>query len=71
MLDLSAPDNGPPGNKSLRMSPPEAAQLIASLGGNLSTSTREAIEAAPVQLRSAFVCLPDTVDPRGPKGDKR
>ena len=37
------------------MNPPEPAQLVASLGGNLSANTREAIEAAPVQLRSALV----------------
>jgi hypothetical protein len=37
------------------MNPPEPAQLDASLGGNLSPNTREAIEAAPAQLRSALI----------------
>ncbi len=37
------------------MNPPEAAQLDASLGGNLSANTREAVEAAPAQLRSALI----------------
>ena len=32
------------------MDPPEPEQLVASLGGNLSANTREAIEAAPAQL---------------------
>ena len=45
----AGPDNGAP------MNPPEPTQLVASLGGNLSASTREAIEAAPVQLRSALM----------------
>jgi uncharacterized protein (DUF1800 family) len=42
-------------NKSSQMNPPEAAQLDASLGGNLSANTREAVEAAPAQLRSALI----------------
>ncbi len=37
------------------MNPPEPAQLDAALGGNLSVNTREAIEAAPAQLRSALI----------------
>ena len=40
---------GPP------MNAPEPAQLDASLGGNLSSNTRAAIEAAPAQLRSALI----------------
>ena len=55
MLELNTPGNGSPGNKGAQMNPPEPAQLVASLGGSLSTNTREAIEAAPVQLRSALV----------------
>ncbi len=55
MLELNPPGNGSPGNKGAQMNPPEPAQLVASLGGSLSTNTREAIEAAPVQLRSALV----------------
>jgi len=55
MLELNPPGNGSPGNKGPRMNPPEPAQLVASLGGSFSTNTREAIEAAPVQLRSALV----------------
>jgi len=55
MLELSPPDKGAQRNKGPQMSPPEPAQLVASLGGSLSTNTREAIEAAPVQLRSALV----------------
>jgi hypothetical protein len=55
MLELSPPDKGAQRNKGPQMSPPEPAQLVASLGGNLSPNTREAIEAAPVQLRSALV----------------
>jgi len=42
-------------NKNSQMNPPEAAQLDASLGGNLSANTREAVEAAPAQLRSALI----------------
>jgi uncharacterized protein (DUF1800 family) len=42
-------------NKGFQMNPPEPAQLDASLGGNLSPNTREAIEAAPAQLRSALI----------------
>ena len=37
------------------MNPPEPAQLDASLGGIFSPITREAIEAAPAQLRSALI----------------
>ena len=38
------------------MTPPEPAQLVASLGDNLSPATRaKPIEAAPVQLRAALV----------------
>jgi uncharacterized protein (DUF1800 family) len=55
MLELNPPGNGSPGNKGAQMNPPEPAQLVASLDGSLSTNTREAIEAAPVQLRSALV----------------
>ena len=45
----SARDKGPP------MDPPEPQRLVASVGGDLSTNTREAIEAAPAQLRSALI----------------
>jgi hypothetical protein len=45
----SARDKGPP------MDPPEPERLVASVGGGLSTNTREAIEAAPAQLRSALI----------------
>ena len=55
MLELTPAGNSSPANKGPQMSPPEPAQLVASLGGNLSVNTREAIEAAPVQLRSALV----------------
>jgi uncharacterized protein (DUF1800 family) len=55
MLELNPPGNGSPGNKGPQMNPPKPAQLVASLGGSLSANTREAIEAAPVQLRSALV----------------
>jgi hypothetical protein len=41
--------------KGFQMDPPEPAQLDASLGGNLSANTREAIESAPAQLRSALI----------------
>jgi uncharacterized protein (DUF1800 family) len=54
MYELSPPD-GSSGNKSPQMSPPEPTQLVASLDGNLSSNTREAIEAGPAQLRSALV----------------
>src|SRR6202008_4987491 len=54
MYELN-PGNGSAGSKNPQMDPPEPAQLVASLGGNLSANTREAIEAAPVQLRSALV----------------
>ena len=65
MRELSPPDNGSPGDKNAHrdkdaargaaMIPPEPAQLAASLGGDLSANTREAIEAAPMQLRSALI----------------
>ena len=54
MYELN-PGNASAGSKNPQMDPPEPAQLVASLGGNLSANTREAIEAAPVQLRSALV----------------
>jgi uncharacterized protein (DUF1800 family) len=38
-----------------KMEPPEPTALQAALGGALSANTREAIEAAPPQLRSALV----------------
>jgi uncharacterized protein (DUF1800 family) len=44
-----------PRDKGSQMDPPQPAQLIAALGGELAANTREAIEAAPVQLRSALV----------------
>ncbi|MGH7915173.1 MAG: DUF1800 family protein, partial [Candidatus Binataceae bacterium] len=53
--ELSPPHSSVQRNKGPRMDPPEPAQLIVSLGGNLSANTREAIEAAPSQLRSALV----------------
>ena len=55
MLELTPPDIGAQRNRSPQMDPPEAAQLTASLGGDLSPNTREAIEAAPAQLRSALI----------------
>ena len=55
MLELSPPDSFSRRNKGSQMDPPEPAQLAAALGGNLSANTREAIEAAPVQLRSALI----------------
>ncbi|HVA83393.1 MAG TPA: DUF1800 domain-containing protein [Candidatus Binataceae bacterium] len=45
----------PQRNKGFQMNPPESAQLDAALGGNLSVNTREAIEAAPAQLRSGLI----------------
>jgi len=55
MRELNPPANGAQPNKGPQMNAPEPAQLVASLGGNLSANTREAIEAAPAQLRSALV----------------
>jgi uncharacterized protein (DUF1800 family) len=55
MYELSGPGNGSPGNINAQMTPPEPTLLVASLGANLSANTREAIEAAPAQLRSALV----------------
>jgi hypothetical protein len=55
MLELTPPDIGAQRNRSPQMDPPETAQLTASLGGDLSPNTREAIEAAPAQLRSALI----------------
>jgi hypothetical protein len=52
---LTPPDIGAQRNRSPQMDPPETAQLTASLGGDLSPNTREAIEAAPAQLRSALI----------------
>ena len=60
-LELSPTENSSPENKpSARdkgppMDPPEPERLVASVGGGLSTNTREAIEAAPAQLRSALI----------------
>ncbi|HVB81034.1 MAG TPA: DUF1800 domain-containing protein [Candidatus Binataceae bacterium] len=58
-LELSPPGDGAqPGKRGPgkgQMDPPQPAQLDASLGANLSVNTREAIEAAPVQLRSALI----------------
>ena len=42
-------------SKGPAMAAPDSAQLIASLGGNFSANTREAIEAAPAELRSALI----------------
>jgi hypothetical protein len=55
MRELSPPDNSAQRNKAPQMDPPEAARLVASLGGYFSANTREAIEAAPAQLRSALI----------------
>ncbi|HVA40500.1 MAG TPA: DUF1800 domain-containing protein [Candidatus Binataceae bacterium] len=59
MRELSPPGNGAQPGKGERrkgqMDPPEPAQLAASFGGDLSANTREAIEAAPAQLRSALI----------------
>jgi len=52
MRDLN---RGSQPNNGAEISPPEPAQLDASLGGNLSPNTRAAIEAAPDQLRSALI----------------
>ncbi|HEY2525195.1 MAG TPA: hypothetical protein VGI29_09065, partial [Candidatus Binataceae bacterium] len=55
------PEGGSPKDQNLArgrgpaMEPPDSAQLVASLGGNFSANTREAIEAAPAQLRSALI----------------
>ena len=60
-LELSPTENGSPGNKHPArdngppIDPPEPERLVASVGGGLSTNTREAIEAAPAQLRSALI----------------
>jgi len=45
----------PARGKGLAMDAPDSAQLIAALGGNFSANTREALEAAPAELRSALV----------------
>jgi uncharacterized protein (DUF1800 family) len=55
LRELSPPDNSAKRNKAPQMDPPEAARLVASLGGYFSANTREAIEAAPAQLRSALI----------------
>jgi uncharacterized protein (DUF1800 family) len=56
--DGARPGNGQQGKGQQgkgQMDPPQPAQLTASLGGDLSANTREAIEAAPAQLRSALI----------------
>jgi uncharacterized protein (DUF1800 family) len=55
MRALSPPGNSSQRAKGFQMIPPEPDQLEASLGSNLSTNTRAAIEAAPAQLRSALI----------------
>ena len=55
MRELSAPGNFSHRAKGFEMNPPEPAQLDAALGGILSPLTRDAIEAAPAQLRSALI----------------
>jgi len=51
----SPKDQNPARGRGPAMTPPDSAQLIASLGGNFSANTREALEAAPAQLRSALI----------------
>ena len=55
MREIDPRDKDSPRDKGSQMNPPPPAQLIAALGGELSANTREAIEAAPVQLRSALI----------------
>ena len=55
MRALSPSRNAPQRAKGFQMNPPEPDQLEASLGGDLSVNTREAIESAPAQLRSALI----------------
>ena len=53
-FELSPSGDGAQPGKG-QMEPPEPEQLTAALGGNLSANTREAIEAAPAQLRPALI----------------
>ncbi|HLK87252.1 MAG TPA: DUF1800 domain-containing protein [Candidatus Binataceae bacterium] len=55
MREISSPDAGAGRSGEAPMTPPDAAMLTAALDNNLSASTREAIEAAPAQLRAAMV----------------
>ncbi len=55
MREIGSADGGAAGAKGAPMAPPDPAKLTAALGNNLSADTREAIEAAPAQLRAAMV----------------
>jgi hypothetical protein len=55
MREIDSRDKDSLRDKGSQMNPPQPAQLIAALGGELSADTREAVEAAPVQLRSALI----------------
>ncbi len=48
-LNLNPKKSGP------KMPPPDTARLIETLGDSFSATTRDAIESAPVKLRSAMV----------------
>jgi uncharacterized protein (DUF1800 family) len=55
MREIDSRDKDSPRDKGSQMNPPQPAELIAALGGELSADTREAVEAAPVQLRSGLI----------------
>jgi len=44
-----------PGKPGRKMEPPDATRLTATLGSSFSAKTRDAIEAAPPQLRASMV----------------
>ena len=55
MREISSPGAGAGRGWGAPIEPPDPAMLEAALGSNLSANTREAIEAAPAQLRASMV----------------